>query len=315
MSYLNYLNENFRIRRTKAEKKAFQEYVLQEVNGQEKFTAQVELTGDKKNENIVIGDLLSAKVVCTAHYDTPAFAPFPNIMIPRNKVVYYLYQFVPVILILAVSLAVPYSISALVRQLTLQETMLIFLVMYYGLYFGLYRGAKNPNNFNDNTSGVSVILSLINELDEEQAKNVAFILFDNEEKGKKGSKAFVKDHKEEMQDRLVLNFDCVANGEHMVFIAMEGAEKKEEYATLKEGFVPDDTYRTCFYPAKTSNSNSDHKNFPCGVGLMACRQTKGGMLYTPRIHTPWDVVAKDENIEFITSRMLDVVAGISAMEK
>ena len=308
MSYLNYLNEKFRTRRTKAEKKAFQEYVLEEVNGQGKFTARVELTGDKKNENIVIGDPLSAKVVCTAHYDTPAFAPFPNIMIPRNKVVYYLYQFVPVLLILAVSLAVPYAISGLVRQLTLQETMLIFLIMYYGLYFGLYRGAKNPNNFNDNTSGVSVILSLIKKLDAEQAKKVAFILFDNEEKGKKGSKAFVKDHKEEMQNRLVVNFDCVANGENLVFIVMEGAEKTEEYTKLKEHFLPNDTYRTCFYPAKGSESNSDHKNFSCGVGLMACRQTKGGMLYTPRIHTPFDTVAKDENIEFISDRMLDVTA-------
>lgn len=309
MTYLDYLNENFRMRRTKEEKEKFREYVLEEVNGQKKYEAKVETTGDKKNENIVIGDPLSAKVVCTAHYDTPMRAPLPNIMIPRNRLVYWLYQFVPVILILVVSLGVPFGIRA-VYPLTREQVLLLFIVLYYGLYFGLFRGKKNPNNFNDNTSGVSVLLSLVKELEAEHAKDVAFILFDNEEKGKKGSKAYVKDHKEAMQEKFLVNFDCVANGENVVFVAMDGAEKKEEYKLLQESFTSNETYQAFFYPAKTSESNSDYKNFPCGVGCMACKKTKRGMLYTPGIHTPKDIVAKNENIEYITDGMKNFIGGI-----
>ena len=306
MEYLVFLNENFRVRRTAEQKQAFREYVLKEVNGKGNFEAKVETTKNKKNENIVIGDPLTAKMVCTAHYDTPMKAPFPNIMIPRNRFMFWLYQFVPVLCILAVSLGIPFGVSVF-YPLSREVILLAFMALYYGLYFGLFRGAKNPNNFNDNTSGVAVILSVIAGLDAEQAKDVAFILFDNEEKGKKGSKEYFKNHKEEMKDKFLLNFDCVGNGEHVVFVAMEEAEKKAEYELLKKCFVSDGSYQTHFYPAKTSESNSDYKNFPCGVGCMACRQTKGGMLYTPYIHTPKDVVVRQENITFISECMKKMI--------
>jgi len=309
MKYLEFLNETFRVRRTAEQKKAFREYVLEEVNKTGILEAKVETTGNKKNENVVIGDPLTAKVVCTAHYDTPMRAPFPNIMIPRNRLVFWLYQFVPVLFVLAVSLGIPFGIDALLYDLSMQETMLIFLTLYYALYFGLFRGAKNPNNFNDNTSGVAVILSVVASLNAEQAKEVAFILFDNEEKGKKGSKAYFNDHKDVMKDKFLVNFDCVANGEHVVFVAMEEAQKKEDYERLQKSFAPNETYQTYFYPAKTSESNSDYKNFPCGVGCMACRQTKGGMLYTPYIHTAKDVAAKQENITFISDCMMKFIGG------
>ncbi len=299
MNYLDYLNEHFRVRRTKEEKKAFRNYILEEVNKQGKLTAKVETTKDKKNENIVIGDPLTARVVCTAHYDTPAWAPFPNIMIPRNKLMLWVTQFIPIIGLLAVSLGIPYAIHAF-HPLDTRQILLIFLILYYGVYFALFRGRKNPNNFNDNTSGVAAILSILMAQDAGCIENIAFILFDNEEKGKKGSKAYMSDHFKEMQHKFVLNFDCIANGEHLVFIAMEKAETRAEYELLQKSFCSNETFQTHFYPSKTSNSNSDHKNFPCGVGCEACKQTKGGMLYTPLIHTAKDVVAKKENIDFIT---------------
>ena len=105
--YLDYINQTYSIRRTKEEKQSFQNYVKETVKN-----AKVETTKDGKNENIVIGNPETAKVVCTAHYDTPMHSLFPNIMIPRNKAVFYLYQFAPVALVLALSLGPVFLVNA-----------------------------------------------------------------------------------------------------------------------------------------------------------------------------------------------------------
>ena len=301
MTYLDYINTTYPIRRTKEEKKSFQNFVL------EKFPqAKTETTADGKNENIVIGDPLTAKVVCTAHYDTPMHSLFPNIMIPRNKAVFLLYQFLPVTISLILSLTPVFVINSF-YPLSREQMCLIFLVLYYGLYFLMFRARKNPNNHNDNTSGVSLVLTLAEKLPANQAEKVAFILFDNEEKGKKGSKAYVKDHKETMEEKFLLNFDCVANGDNILFAYMEKAESSEEYALLQKVFATEETekegFYTHFYPIKATDSNSDHKSFPKGIGCMAYKKSKKGLLYTPYIHTPKDVVAKNENIEFLAARM------------
>ena len=306
MNYLDFINHSYPVRRTTKEKETFRTAIVEHLIDKG-IDARVEKTADGKNENIVIGDVSTAKVVCTAHYDTPAASLFPNLMIPRSPL-FYLYQFAPIILILAASLGGAYLISnAAYQGADRMEYMRVFLPLYlafyYGLYFLLYRVFKNPNNCNDNTSGVATVLAVLDNLSDEERKNFAFILFDNEEKGKKGSKAYVKDHKEMMQERLVVNFDCVGDGEHIIFIAMKDAEKQGYYHKLRESFDDDGAYHTYFYPIKGSQSNSDYKNFPCGVGCMACRRSRRGVFYTPNIHTPKDVVASAENIRFLSDGM------------
>ena len=309
MSYLNLLNEKYTVRRKPEEKKAFRDFVLSEME-KKGASARVETTRDGKNENIIVGDPLTAKVVFTAHYDTPAASLFPNIMIPRNQLLFWCYQFTPVIFMLTIGL----SLSYLIGMVWLKDErayMLSFLAIYYGLYFLMFRGFSNPKNYNDNTSGVATLLSIIDSLDGEMLGQVAFIFFDNEEKGKKGSKSYFEDHKAEMEEKLLINFDCVGNGETVVFIAKEKAEEAKEYELLKSAFTPEGGYTTEFYPMRGSESNSDYKNFPLGIGCMACKRTKGGLLYTPYIHTKMDAVAKDENIEYITSSTLKFLKAIN----
>ena len=305
MSYLNLLNENFTVRRKPEEKKAFRDFVLSETE-KKGVSAKVETTSDGKNDNIIVGDVEGAEVVFTAHYDTPAASLFPNIMIPRNQPLFWAYQFLPVIFMLGIGL----SLSYLIGMVWLQDErayMLTFLAIYYGLYFLMFRGFSNPKNYNDNTSGVATLLSIIEGLDEAELQKVAFIFFDNEEKGKKGSKAYFEDHKATMEEKLLINFDCVGNGSTVVFIAKEKAEARAEYGTLKACFEPDDGYTTEFYPMRGSESNSDYKNFPYGIGCMACKRTKGGLLYTPNIHTPKDTEVRDENIQYITKGILKFI--------
>ena len=221
-------------------------------------------------------------------------------MIPRNFPLFVVCQFVPIILLLGVSLGLG-CLAGFLLGGDNRVLCLTFLAVYYALYFLLFRTFNNPNNYNDNTSGVATVLSLMERIGTDK---VAYILFDNEEKGKKGSKAYRNDHKEMTENKLFVNFDCVGNGENFVFIAMQEAEKSESYARLCESFTASDRYTVSFYPIKGSESNSDYKNFPCGVGCMACKKGKRTKtLYTPRIHTPRDVVASAENVEFLVEGM------------
>ena len=219
-------------------------------------------------------------------------------MIPRNIPLFFAYQMLPVMFMLTIALSISYFVG-MVWLGNEMAYMLTFLALYYGLYFLMFRGPSNPKNYNDNTSGVATLLEIMRGLSEEEKERVAFIFFDNEEKGKKGSKAYFKDHEGVMKDKLLINFDCVGNGETVVFIAKEEAEKREEYKALKASFAPKGVYTAEFYPMRGSESNSDYKSFPQGIGCMACKRTKSGLLYTPAIHTPRDTVAKDENIEYI----------------
>lgn len=298
------------IRRSEAQKAAFREYVL-ETAKERGVDARVEKSSDGKNQNVIIGNVERADVVLTAHYDTPAASLFPNIMIPRNVPLFFAYQMVPVLFMLIVGFAAGFVAQTAVGGEDLRVFAIAFLIVYYALFFIMFRGFSNKNNYNDNTSGVATVLTIIDKLGADKRNKVAFILFDNEEKGKKGAKAYFKDHKELMADRLLINFDCVGDGSEVVFISMENAEKKSEHEMLHASFEPNDDYTPHFYSIKGSESNSDYKVFPCGVGCMVCRKSKGGLLYTPRIHTKFDTIANNSNIEYISDGIINLVNKIS----
>jgi Zn-dependent M28 family amino/carboxypeptidase len=175
----------------------------------------------------------------------------------------------------------------------------------------MMRAFTNQNKYNDNTSGVATVLTIIDNLSPEEFKNVAFILFDNEEKGKKGSAAYFKDHKSAMQDKFLINFDCVGNGENIIFIAQKNAVDSNEYHTLKDSFTKDSNFDLDFCTYKDGESNSDHKNFPRGVACIACKKSKKGILYTPRIHTSKDIVANNGNVDFLAKNTVNFITKIS----
>jgi Zn-dependent M28 family amino/carboxypeptidase len=133
---------------------------------------------------------------------------------------------------------------------------------------------------------------------------VAFILFDNEEKGLLGSKVYNKKYKSLMEDKLVINFDCVGNGDNIIFIFKDKAEQTMEYKLLREAIADgDDQFSVHYIPFKKSLGNSDHKSFPCSIGVMAANEGGFVRFITGRIHTSRDTVANIENIEFLYNRL------------
>ena len=79
------------------------------------------------------------------------------------------------------------------------------MAVYWVLLLVMMFGPANPSNANDNTSGVAAILETMARIPEENRSKTAFILFDNEEKGCRGSKAYAKAHPAVKNERLVIN--------------------------------------------------------------------------------------------------------------
>jgi hypothetical protein len=293
--FLNEINNSFPIRRSDEEKASFFDYVLTELGGERVKKETIE-----KNNNIIIGNVSKASVVFTAHYDTPATSLIPNYMMPANKIIGTLIHLAYPLVMAIFSLIIAFLISG-IFDLYQTATIVIYLVLYFGLFFCSTRLITNKNNKNDNTSGVATVLTLAKDLSSDK---VAFILFDNEEKGLLGSKAYNKKYKRLMEDKLVINFDCVGNGDNMIFIFKDKAEQTMEYKLLREAIADgDDQFSVHYIPFKKSLGNSDHKSFPCSIGVMAANEGGFVRFITGRIHTSRDTVANIENIEFLYNRL------------
>ncbi len=306
--------EKHQVRKSKKQKSAFIEYVsgVAERSG---YEARVE-KGYFGARNIVVGDPRSAKAVYTAHYDTCARLPMPNFITPKNILIYILYQ-IPLlfaVIILPVLLAsVIAGVILALLDVGEETSMLIgMLVGYTAVLFSLFMliaGPANKHTANDNTSGVTLILDIMEAMPEQQRENAAFIFFDLEEMGLFGSAGYAVKHRSEMKNKLLLNFDCVSDGDNMLFLLKKGAAAYKE--RIEAAFPSCDTVctevltRGAFYP-------SDQSNFPCGVGVAALKRSKKfGILYMNRIHTRRDTVYREENIEYLKAGALKLTEELS----
>ena len=93
--------DKYQIRKTKKQKTAFISYV-EKLCEDWKLPCRIE-KGALGTRNIVVGDIESAKVVYTAHYDTCPVLPFPNFITPKSFWIYLLYQLVIVIAFIGVT--------------------------------------------------------------------------------------------------------------------------------------------------------------------------------------------------------------------
>ena len=299
--YLNEINDKFPIRRKKDEKAKFADYVKFEL-GEDR----VKIETLEKNDNIVIGNPESAKVVITAHYDTPAASIVPNMMFPANRAGIIVNLIYPVLFAI-VSLVAAYAISFLLGG-DEKVAVFVYLVLYLGGFYCSTRLFSNKHNKNDNTSGVATVMTLAKRFNDDR---VAFILFDNEELGLVGSKAYNKAHSQVMKDKLLINLDCVGNGDQIILMAKERATKTAEYQHLHKAFsVEDDDFTIHHIPFRKASSNSDHKSFLSSVGITAASRGHIAKFVTGRIHTSRDTVADIDNIFFLSDKLSDFLENI-----
>lgn len=110
-----------------------------------------------------------------------------------------------------------------------------------------------------------------------------------------------------MKDKLVINLDCVGNGEHIIIISKELAMKNKNYLILKNNLINNEKYQVHYYSNKEGKANSDQKSFEQGIGIMACKQNKIVGYYTSKIHTNKDTIVSEENIEYLTEKLTNFI--------
>ena len=288
----------YEVRKSKKQKEAFRAYLCQEL---EKlgYTPRVE-SGRVlvMNHNVVAGDPEKAKVLFTAHYDTCAVLPFPNFITPRNLFVYLLYQLAIAALFLVLAIVVEVCLLLAFDPPLWVQMPVLYAVLGFCIWWML-AGKANRHTANDNTSGVVTLLEIAATLPPEMRHTVCFVWFDNEEKGLFGSSAFTSAHRRVKADTLILNFDCVGDGDYLQFFPSKAVKKSPEVmALLEKAFLSEDKKIVevvrgfGLYP-------SDQAVFRRGVGIAALKKAPVIGYYMDRIHTRRDTVLEEENIQLL----------------
>lgn len=292
--------EHHQVRKNKKQKAAFAAYV-REIATQHGYS-YAEEKGSFGANNLIVGDAKHAKVIYTAHYDTCARLPFPNFITPKNFLVYLLYQIVISLLILIppflalFGLPTALTLAGMDFAVAFSIGYLMFWVAMIAVFWLILAGPANKHTANDNTSGVTLLLDIMQQTPEELRGQLAFIFFDLEEMGLFGSAGYRSRHKKDTQNTLLINFDCVSDGDHLLFALRKGAKPYAD--AIKRAFPSTPTLtvevlsRGVFYP-------SDQINFPCGVGVAALKQSRIGLLYMDRIHTSRDTVYEQKNMDYL----------------
>lgn len=288
------------VRKTKEQKTRFIDYM-------KSVFPELTVEEDKKNRNLILGDPASAKILLTAHYDTCVKMPFPNFITPTNFWIYLGYQLLIVIPFLLVMWLVRDVVFLLTRW-DYGSILAGYFAMLGAMYYLLIGGPANKWTANDNTSGVITLVELYHAMPQVMKERVAFVFFDNEESGLLGSAFFAKKHKkEELKQKLVLNFDCVSDGDHLLFVLNKPAMK--EYADTFRAAFPE-TEDKAVYVESTAKAfyPSDQAKFPVNAAVAALNKHKRWGLYMDKIHTDKDRVFDTDNIIFLrdgTIRLLE----------
>lgn len=293
----------FPVRKSRNRKQQFRDAVAE--YAQKQGYCVTEEKGSFGCRNLVIGDPETASYLVTAHYDTCARLPFPNFLMPENLLIFALHQLALWlgIMLIAVLLGVVAGLTLGEAFISPVSTMTVFAILALMLI-----GPTNRNNANDNTSGVVTLLEILRSLPENQRSKVCFVLFDLEEAGLIGSACYRKAHKAATDRQLVLNLDCVGDGDYIRMYPTKKLKKDRKKLT--------GLYKACGYFGKKSvvvhekgfgYCPSDHKSFPYGVGIIALNKHKAG-LYLGKIHTPKDTVLDETNVNILRAALISYIS-------
>ena len=295
----------FPVRKSAKQKAAFREAVGQYVASLGcKVTVE---KGSMGSRNLIFGDPENAEYLITAHYDTCAGMLFPNFITPFNFFVYFAYQLFLVLLFAVAAKAVGWPVAELTNDIKIGYYA--GMAVYFGLLIIMMMGPSNKHNANDNTSGVVTLLQTLTAMPEELRDKVCFVLFDLEEAGLVGSSSYRKKHKNPSDGQIVLNLDCVGDGDELFLIPSKKLIRNSHLLErLKTAEREEDGKAVKVHQKGYSMYPSDQKHFPYGVGICALKRGRLG-LYMDRIHTAKDTVLDEKNVNVLCKSLIDIMAS------
>lgn len=294
--------DNYQVRKTKKQKLEFIRFLQMQIP-----RLQIQKGGLPRNRNLVIGDPNTAKIILGAHYDTCARLPFPNFITPKRPLIALGYSILIAIPYLLLVVALNVALSFL--PVGLDVHYLISVLAYGFLMWLMLSGPANRHTANDNTSGVITLLEIYQKMDPEDLKNVCFVFFDNEEKGVLGSAYFRKKYKKQIRQTLMVNFDCVSDGDHFLVGVSKSANQKH-HVTIARAFTPAGNKKVLLENLKKIYYPSDQAGFPQAIAIAALKYKKPFGYYMDRIHTKRDTVFLEENITYLAERTLQLINSL-----
>ena len=291
----------FPVRKSAKQKQAFRDAVQSYAEGLGYCVTVEEGRGGCRN--VVIGNPKEADYLVTAHYDTPARLPFPNFATPCNRFLTVSKLVLTILLFSCLGYAGGYLMGSgqVIPGVLLYSIPFVYVPL-------VLRGPANPYNANDNTSGVVTVLETMRTMPENQRHKVCFVLFDLEEAGLIGSAAYRKAHKEETNRQIVLNLDCVGDGDEILFMPTKTCRKDGKKLAWLYKVIGRYGDKTIDVREKGFTSYaSDQKHFPNGVGIAALHRNKWVGLYLSRIHTPKDTILDETNVNILRAALTTLI--------
>lgn len=319
------LLDNYQVRKTRKQKQAFINWLKKHA---EEHGYQLDEQVYKKNsgKNLIVGDPQTADIFLTAHYDTPPNALFPIATFVGNIPLYLLSQLLIFIPIIAIAWFIHFLTQAFFNDLDFLSAMtpffwfeipLLSFILLILWCIQMMFGFANRKNANDNTSGVSVLLSVLEDLPTEQRNRVCFVFFDEEEKGLIGSKKFKERYQSEVRHKPLINFDCVAHGSHLMFITKKEFRKSKFNTLLSE---------VTQQPALAGNSilikearkyvyPSDQLLFKNSVGVTVVHKIPLLGYYLSRLHASFDSKFNFNHIENLNLIMIEFINKMTDLDE
>lgn len=291
--------ETYQIRKNKKQKDAFISFLLSHFP-----ELKVESYKRSRSKNLILGNPSQAKVLVSAHYDTCARMPIPNFITPLNPILSILYGFVLIVPIFLIVFAINYLLSSIINSFALKYWISFALIYYLTIL-----GPANPHTVNDNTSGVIALCELYQSLTEADRQKVCLIFFDNEEKGLLGSAAYRKLHKEEIKNQLLINLDCVSDGDH-ILLAVSKDARKSYIPIIETAFKETGEKKILLKKAEKVYYPSDQAKFPQSIAVAALKNKKLLGYYMDRIHTKRDTVMDQRNIQLLSDSITQLIQNI-----
>ena len=306
-SLIKTILDKYQVRKSYKDKSRFIELLTEYFNNNNIKYDIEEYNDFFKTRNIVVGDINEADTVFTAHYDTCARMIFPNFITPKNLFIYAVYSIILAFFLILTALVVKFALLIFTKS-DIIGNIGYFLTILLDLYLMMF-GFKNKHTVNDNTSGVVTLLNIMDKLSSEEINKSAFVFFDNEEIGLVGAFKFKNKHKDIIDNKVIINFDCVSDGDNMLFVTKELTMHSDIYKKMQniiervkhkynKGVLLENSKNT-FYP-------SDQMVFKNAIGVAGLKKNKILGYYLDKIHTNKDIVFKKENIDLLTDIMVEL---------
>ena len=271
MQLLDQLCDDYMIRYTRKQKTAFLQF-LTAFCKDHNWKSSIETNGFANH--LIAGDLQTAKIVFTAHYDTPMKSLFPYTLYPASRTRTFWSRYWPILLLLFVFVLLSFLLTYPLFRMMLGAAYLFFLV-YLGLR--LWIGPANLENWNKNTSGVAVMLLLMQTLNSTNRGKAAFVFLDECAQTLTGCKKLYRVHRNEFAEKNVIDLNCVGKGDVFFVVPGSGNDRfgfrkrltagiKKQAAALEKSCV--------LLPSSRRLQKGTFSVLPCSAGICTV-QTAG----------------------------------------